>query len=253
MPISEQRWLPATKDLLLTRGEVHVWRASLSPSPSLLAQLSGLLSPDEQERAARFHFDRDRSRFVAARGVLRMILGDCLHTDPAALQFQYEKSGKPDLAAPHQERGLCFNVTHSGDWALYALTLSRRIGIDLEHARVMPEMLDIAQRFFAPEEFAELCSLPAELQPAGFFRCWTRKEAYLKAIGEGLGVPLDQFIVSLAPEQVTRIVSILGDAEEASRWSLRELSVPADYFAALVVEGHDWHLSCWDWTEPQYR
>lgn len=110
-------------------------------------------------------------------------------------------------------------------------------------------MLDIAQRFFAPEECGELRSLPPDLQPAGFFRCWTRKEAYLKAIGLGLGVPLDQFIVTLAPEQAARIVSILGDAKEASRWSLRELSLPPEYYGALVVEGHDWRLSCWEWAE----
>ncbi|MBZ5536431.1 MAG: 4'-phosphopantetheinyl transferase superfamily protein [Acidobacteriia bacterium] len=208
--------------------------------------MAGLLSSDEQERAARFHFEVDRRRFIVGRGLLRTILGQYLEVQPTALRFQYEPQGRPSLAAPERKEKLSFNLSDSGDLAVYALALNRRIGIDLERLRAVPDMLEIAKRFFASEEFDELCSLPGGLQREGFFRCWTRKEAYLKAIGEGLGVPLDQFVVSLASKEVARVVSILGDPEEASRWTLTELAPGADYVAALAVEGQQGRLSCWD-------
>lgn len=210
-----------------------------------------LLSADERQRAARFHFEMHRNRFVLGHGFLRAILGNYLRIDPAAIRFHYAPTGKPSLAAPEGGQSLCFNMSDSGELALYAICLNRRIGIDVECIRVVSEMHEIAKRYFAPEEFNELCSLPTSLQQEGFFRCWTRKEAYLKAIGEGLGVPLDQFVVSIAPKEVARVVSILGDPEEASRWSVRELTPTLNHLGALAVEGHDWRLECWEWTESR--
>lgn len=247
----DQPWLPPTKDLLLTGYDVHVWRASLLPSGSLADHMARLLSVDEQDRAIRFHFEADRTRFIVGRGILRSILGDYLGVHPASIRFHYTSQGKPSLLAPEGNEGFCFNLSDSGDFALYAFALNRRIGIDLERIRTVPDMQEISQRFFAPEEYKELFSLPTSLQQEGFFRCWTRKEAYLKAIGEGLGFPLDQFVVSLDSKELARVVSILGDPVAASRWSLRELVLSSDYIAALVVEGQEWRLSCWDWAASQ--
>ena len=243
-----QAWPRPSQNVRLTGDDVHVWRASLSPSVPLVDQMAGLLSDDEHERAGRFHFQVDRRRFIVGRGLLRTLLGTYLEVQPTALRFQYEPQGKPYLAAPEGKEKLSFNLSDSGDLALYAFALNRRIGIDLERLRAVPDLLEIAKRFFALEEFEELCSLPGGLQREGFFRCWTRKEAYLKAIGEGLGVPLDQFVVSLDSRDGARVVRVLGDPEEAARWSLTELAPAADYVAALAVEGQPWQLSCWDGT-----
>jgi 4'-phosphopantetheinyl transferase len=246
----EYPWRPPPAALTLSNAEVHVWRASLDPAASCVEHLQRTLSADERHRAARFHFPRDRRRFIVARGVLRDILGRYLGVPPSALGFRYNAYGKPALAGVADEEGLRFNVSHSDETALFAVTCGREVGVDIEHLRTAIACEDIAERFFSARERASLRALPAEVKHRAFFNCWTRKEAYIKAHGEGLSLPLDQFDVSLAPGEPVALLATRSDPREALRWSLQALTPGPGYVAAVAVEGQDWRLTCWQWREP---
>src|SRR6185437_13365442 len=174
------------------------------------------------------------------------IIGHYLKTPPAAVRLVYGRHGKPGLAGGDAPPALTFNVSHSGDLALIALTRARMIGVDLEDIRPDFATLDVAARFFAPAEVAALWSLPSDQRVIGFFNCWTRKEAYVKARGEGLSAPLDQFVVSLVPGEPAALLRSDADPREVARWSLRALDLGPDRVGALAVEGRDWALACWD-------
>ncbi len=141
-------------------------------------------------------------------------------------------------------------MSHSHGVALYAVTRDREVGIDLEFIRRDLEVEQIAERFFSRRETATLRALPTALREYAFFLCWTRKEAYIKARGEGLSLPLDQFDVSLIPGEPAALLSTQPDSDEALRWSLQELTLASGYVAALAVEGRGWSLSCWQWPRP---
>jgi 4'-phosphopantetheinyl transferase len=226
----------------LRGDELHVWLVSLDPPPAALARLAGRLSPDERRRAARFRFERDRRRFQAARGALRELLAGYLGQQPERLGFVEGRHGKPELADIGS--GLRFNVSHSGELALCALSLRRELGVDIEQLRELADADALARRFFSTEESAALEALPAAQRLAAFFRCWTRKEAYLKALGAGLLQPLADFDVALFPEQGPCRFSVSGRPEEAARWSLLGLDVGAGYVAALMAERPPWRLVC---------
>jgi 4'-phosphopantetheinyl transferase len=226
---------------------VHVWRAPLVQSAERVEELQRLLGEDERRRAARFHFRKDRECFIVARGLLRTILGRYLHSEPRSLRFIYSVYGKPSLA--DSSGGLRFNLSHSGDFALLALTYGRELGVDIEKLRTDFANEQIAGRFFSPREVARLRALPAGLRLEAFFNCWTRKEAYIKAHGEGLSLPLDGFDVTLAPDEPAQLLSTRDDPGEASRWSLRALHPCHGYVAALAVEGDGWRLKTWRWPE----
>jgi 4'-phosphopantetheinyl transferase len=178
--------------------------------------------------------------------VLRAILGGYLNQGPECLSFCYNSQGKPALDGD----AIRFNVSHSHGVALYAVTRGREVGIDIEHIRFDLAVAEIAERFFSRREVVMLRALPAEVQRQAFFLCWTRKEAYIKARGEGLSLPLDQFDVSLAPGEPAAVLGTQRDPSEASRWSLQELTPAPGYVAALAVEGHGWRLTCWQWPDP---
>lgn len=182
-------WRLPPKSLALGIDEVHVWRAALDGAASHLQSLWQTLSLDERGRAERFHFRRDHDSFVVARGMLRIILGRYLNAEPDRLRFRYSHYGKPTLAGEFDEEALCFNLSHSDRLALYAITRGRKIGVDLE--RIRPDFADeqIAEQFFASGEVAALRALPLHAQQEAFFNCWTRKEAFIKARGEGLSLP----------------------------------------------------------------
>jgi 4'-phosphopantetheinyl transferase len=239
--------------LVLGRDEVHVWHATLSQTPSQIESFLHSLAADEQARAERFYFERDREHFVVARGVLRAILGGYLNRAPESLSFCYSSHGKPALAGESDAHAIHFNVSHSHGVALYAVTRGREVGIDLERIRPGVEVVEIAERFFSPREVAMLQALPTEFQCEAFFRCWTRKEAYIKARGEGLSLPLDQFDVSLAPGEAATILGTRPNPSEASRWFLQEIASAPGYEAAVAVEGHGWRLSCWQWSNPSHQ
>jgi 4'-phosphopantetheinyl transferase len=242
---AEAIWLLPNADLSLPRHEVHVWRASLD-QPQSLTDFFATLAPDEQERAARFHFQKDRHHFIAARGMLRALLSRYLNVRPDELSFGYSAYGKPFLVNEHGG-SVRFNVSHSHGLALFAFAQGPALGIDLEQMRPEVAGEQIAERFFSACEVAALRALPAGQQTEAFFNCWTRKEAYIKARGEGLSLPLDQFDVSLAPGEPAALLHTARAADEASRWLMIELSPGAVYKAALVVEGRDWQLRCWQW------
>lgn len=208
-----------------------MWTTRLDVTPAQLESRARTLSRDEHERAARFRFDRHRAAFIAARAALRSILADYLGVAPHDVSFAYGPNGKPRLASG----GLEFNASHSGDLAVVAITPRHRIGVDVEHCRDL-EYLTLAEHFFAAQEITELQSLAAEARAQGFFNCWTRKEAYVKALGEGLSFPLDQFAVSLKPGAAPALLWSSSGAEEAARWQIVSTSGEPDYIGAVVVE-----------------
>jgi 4'-phosphopantetheinyl transferase len=240
-------WLKPPPGIVLGADEVHVWRAPLTHDGDRLERLRGTLAPDECERAARFHFERDRRHFIAARGLLREILSRYLGLSPNRFRFGYTAYGKPHLADERTGAALRFNVSHAGELALYAISRERELGIDIERLRTDIEHRQIAAQFFSKQEVAALSALPECLQQEAFFLCWTRKEAYIKGIGEGLSLPLDSFDVSLTPGAPASLLAVRGDVGEAARWTLRALEPGAGYHAALVAEGRGWHLKCLEW------
>jgi 4'-phosphopantetheinyl transferase len=231
--------------LALPEDEVHLWRADLEVIGGGESRWQKLLSADELARASRFHFPRDRQRFVAARALLRMILAAYLATDAAALSFLYSKKEKPSLGADYLHSGVMFNISHSGGIALLAFTHRREIGVDVEQIRRDSDLEAIARRFFSPHEQKQLADLPAEEKVDAFFRCWTRKEAYIKATGDGLSLPLSQFDVSLAAGETNALLATRPDESEAARWRLQEVPAGPDCVAALCVGGRDWKLKGW--------
>jgi 4'-phosphopantetheinyl transferase len=243
----DEGWLVSPSRPRLAVGEVHVWRATLRQGESMLSESSALLSDDERERARRFHFQEDRDRYVAARAALRDILSRYLQTPPAAIKFRYSPHGKPALSDPHASDGLSFNLSHSHEVALYAVAGSRAVGIDVERVREGNEVEDIARHFFSPEEVSALNGLPGGRRASGFFDCWTRKEAYIKARGEGLSRPLNSFTVSFVEGEAATIVQTGADDGKGAEWSLFGLTPGADYAGALVVEGCVTRLSRWQW------
>ena len=224
--------------LNLAAEDVHVWWTRLDARSGDLAVGMGMLSEAERDRAARLRLEADRVAFVVRRATLRAILAAYLDTDPADLGFSVNDRGRPTLAGGS---GLRFSLSRSGPIAVYAIAGDRDVGVDVEAvstARVADADLEaLARRFFSVREYEELAGLPDEQRRAGFFACWTRKEAFLKATGEGLGGGLDQFDVTVGADQPPRVVEIRGRPGEAAEWSLRSLALPAGYAGALAVRG----------------
>lgn len=224
-------WLTAPQPASLPGKCVDIWRAPLADE-ALAARLATSLSPEECSRAARFSQERDRRRFVIARGILRSLLSRYLQRSPDAFPIASTALGKPVLAAGFASNSIRFNVSHSADLALFAFAENREIGIDLEHLRPGIDALQLGQRFFSESEAAQLAALPSNLQAEAFLRCWTRKEAYMKAHGKGLQMPLSSFSVSLLPGEPPRLLSF-----DSERWSIHSFLPAPEFVAALVVEG----------------
>lgn len=232
-------------------GEVHLWAIRLDPPRARVAALRRLLTPDETARADRFHFERHRRRFTVGRGCLRELLGGYLGRAPDSLRFAYGEKGKPVLtgSAPAASAGLDFNLSNSHELALAAVAVGTALGVDLEHLRPMPDALEIAERFFSPAERRILAAVPAARRDEAFFNCWTRKEAYLKAVGDGLTAPLDRFDVTLEPGEPARFLAIEGDPGAAKRWSLFHLWPAPAYLGALAIPARGpWRLRAWRWA-----
>ena len=218
--------------LELTAGLVDIWLLDLDPSETEFQRLQSTLNASERERADRFRREILRRRFIAGRGYLRSILGGYLGRDPSSIVFEYGSHGKPGLADPSS--ALEFNLAHSKGIAVCGLTRDNPIGVDIETDRPVDMADRIIQRFFSAAEQKEFQSLAVEDQPAAFLRGWTRKEAFIKALGMGLAYPLDGFDVSLGSENA-RILRVGDDPDEASRWSL--VDIAAGDAAAAVVRG----------------
>ena len=240
----------AAPGLALAPGEIHIWSISLDPPSQRADQLSRLLADDEKARADRFRFDRHRRQYAVGRGALRTLLAAYLGTRPELVRFSYGPRGKPFLGEPFADRGLQFNLSNSDEMALVGFVRGVEMGVDIEYLKPMPDCEQISERFFSPSEREVLRKLPQEVKEEGFFNCWTRKEAYLKAVGEGLAAPLDSFDVTLAPGDPPRMLTLEGDAARAARWTLRHFRPAGNYIGALAIEGSppgggEWAVSAW--------
>jgi len=219
-----------------------VWRATLDAP--IDPRRDGALSTTERTRADRFLTPRDRLRFRRGRGLLRAILGRYLDEDPARLEFEYGPRGKPELAGAR----LRFNLSHSRDLLLVAVTAKSRVGVDVDQVRPVADLDRIARRFFSAAENAALASVPPAHRLEAFFRCWTGKEAFIKATGGGFSVSLSGFDIDLAAEGPAGVV-VHGDPEESTRWSLRRVVPGPGYCAALATEGAPRRVRCWQWSD----
>ncbi|EKQ67466.1 phosphopantetheinyl transferase [Leptolyngbyaceae cyanobacterium JSC-12] len=221
---------------------VHLWAANLSVSDNRLESFFQGLSADEQQRAIRFRFEKDRNRFVAARGILRSLLGIYLGCDPTLVQFAYSDRGKPKLA--NNPLGIQFNLSHSNGMALYAVGCDRVVGVDLEFYRPLSDLGQLAKRFFSQTEYKVLTSLVATAQHDAFFHLWTCKEAYLKATGEGLtGLGTAELrFDSSCPFQIAGLMT--QSQQSFQPWKLVQLQPFPDFVAALAVQGSNFQLQC---------
>lgn len=233
-------WKTSGVALALTRSSVHVWFAHLDHPDAAARQLWGDLSPDECLRAMRFQFERDRNRYVVARSILRQILAIYVAGEPLDLLFKYGPWGKPALGGSFAKTELRFNVSHSAAWAMFAVARKREIGVDLECVRPLSDMLGLAESCFTTVENAALARIPEHERRRAFFDGWTRKEAFLKAIGKGLSFPLKAFSVSVAPGSGWRELTIHEERGVGPEWTLMSVVPPgAELSAALVIEGRD--------------
>lgn len=235
----------------LTPGDVHVWRAGLDLDAPELERLRKILAPDELARAGRFHFEKDRRHFIASRGILREILARYLICGAERLKFRYSPYGKPRLAPETRGDGLYFNLSHSHDLALYAISRFPEIGVDIELVRGDFPCRELAQRFFSPSEINALHSLPESARRLAFFSCWTRKEAFSKAQGKGLSIPLDEFAVSIGPGEPASLLQAESDSVEVSGWVLKEIFPAQEYIAAVAVKAPHCQIRCWQWMQRQ--
>lgn len=232
--------------LELPAGEVHIWSVNLDPPAERVEALGRSLTQDEWDRANRFRFDRHRRQYVVGRGALRSLLAAYAGTRPELVRFTYGPRGKPFLDGSGD---LYFNLSNSDERALVGFVRGREIGVDIEYLKPMPDCEQIAERFFSESERVVLRGTPRESKEEAFFNCWTRKEAYLKAVGEGLAAPLDSFDVTLAPEEPPRMLTLRGDADAAARWWLEHFRLSPEYIGALALERQDpaerWEVRTW--------
>lgn len=237
-------WHLPPNQLSVSSNQVHIWRIFLDSPAISIDLLAQTLSTDEYIRAERFYFERDKNRFIVARASLRTILGSYLGVAAEQVQFCYGHRGKPALAQPYAKSGLCFNLSHSGDLAVCAVTRDREIGVDVELIRPITEAEQIAKRYFSVRENASFQALPNSERQAGFFYHWTRKEAYLKAEGEGLSADSDRFDTSVAIDN-PKVPSISD--RSIPRWFLQGFTPAPNYTATVAVEGKGWDLTYWQY------
>jgi 4'-phosphopantetheinyl transferase len=225
----------------LADDEIRIWRVTPDSATSDSERLWLVLSSDERQRADQFHFEADRWRYIVGRGFLRLLVGEILNLSGSVLRFDYGEFGKPRLIKS-QEQGVRFSISHSGELMLIAVTKGRAVGVDVERVRADFDFDEVAPHFFSTSEFKSLALLTGPSRHEAFFTCWTRKEAYLKARGDGLSLPLDQFDVSLLPGDEAWLLETRHDPGDAHRWSLFPVTVPSGYVATVAAEGSGWKL-----------
>jgi len=239
-------WHIPIENLNLAGNDIHIWLISEDNSPLALKELGEILSSDEQERANRFHFERDKKRYIVGRGSLRTLIGKYyLDIEPERLEFCSGSKGKPALKDTFGGGRLKFNQADSNGMVLYAFSQTHEIGIDIECIRDISNMQEIVEGSFSEYEIAAFSALPDDEKQVAFFNCWTRKEAFIKAIGQGLYFSLDQFDVAFTPVETPKILSIRGDRSEAAKWRLFDLKPLHGYSAALAYKGRILETSYW--------
>jgi len=245
-PRPETPWLQTQRPPSFPRGRVDVWRLLLDKPPT--EDSDAILSSDEVARANRFHFEPDRIHFRRCRSALRRLLAVYLAIPAAEIGFEYLATGKPRLIAAQNPRGLEFNVSHSANMALIAVGSHHRLGVDIEKIRADVDTTALAERFFSLRERAGLQSLPESLRIPAFFACWTRKEAFLKATGDGLSFPLADFSVSTHPDLEPKLEEIKGNTEVGRQWSFANLDAAENFRAAVAVESSRYRLQTYAWN-----
>jgi 4'-phosphopantetheinyl transferase len=223
--------------------QVQLWVKHLDLPSEQVQDLEGTLAADEKIKAQRFRFAEHRRRFIVARARLREILGHYLNLEPHQVVFEYSPKGKPFLCPSLGAKQLQFNLSHSHELAFYGFAQARKIGVDLEYVRSIKDFESLAQRFFCPSESTTLGRLPPLEKEKAFFQIWTAKEAYLKAIGEGIGGGLDRVEISLTTDATPNPLRIVGDNRLAEQWCLWSPSLKQDYVATVAVEQADRALS----------
>ncbi len=248
----DSTWLSPGTNLTLGQAEVHLWAAHLDQPEPVFQALMATLSPDEKDRAARFHFAENQRHYVVGRGVLRHVLAHYLNAAPEALYFVYNPQGKPALGGAWQADDLHFNVSHSRALAVYALIRGCEIGVDVEYLRPVDDLESLAAHCFSAAENTALAAVPSTARLEAFFNGWTRKEAFIKAVGEGLSHSLNSFDVSLAPGETARLQRISNDPTAAERWFLQAFVPAPNYTGALAVEGPVRRVQYWHWRSERF-
>jgi 4'-phosphopantetheinyl transferase len=219
---------------VLTSDSIHVWVMSTRADPEVVSRFETLLTKEEISRAFRLRIQNAKDSFILTRGGLRLLLGRYICQTPTQIEIKYQAKGKPFVSSPAEVQ---FNVSHSGGLALYAFLTGTIVGVDVEHIRPISNAHDVASRFFNPQEVKELASLPEQNFASSFFTCWTRKEAFVKALGGGLSATLSDFCVTLLPGEPARIVSVGDGTASAEDWNLRDVNLGNEYAAAIAYCG----------------
>ena len=248
MHTDELQWGRTIPEKLMLSNEVHVWRVFLDSLEFEVESLLGILSVDELERAKRFHFERDKKRFIVSRGILRNILSYYLGISPQKIIFEYTSQGKPVIASKPGEVPYRFNLCHSGELALYAVSPGRNIGVDTERVRDDVSVDQVSQKFYSHDEISALENTYEKDRSRLFFQYWTRKEALLKATGEGISFPMDKCDVSLISGSVLSPVILSGNNEEGSRFYVQDLFPGNGYVAAIAIDNSNCNISCWHYS-----
>ncbi|MFL6417179.1 MAG: 4'-phosphopantetheinyl transferase family protein [Bryobacteraceae bacterium] len=245
MDLSEQDagedWSAPPVALPEPAANVHLWRVLLD----VVAADIDCLSADERARADKLIHVQHRNRFVAMRSAVRSILSRYLETTPDSIAFAYAEKGKPSISKGQNNLDLRFNLSHSGGIGLLAITVGREVGVDVETRQEVLDFMAVARRFFAAREYRELSALPQDLRQRAFLRCWTRKEAYVKALGAGLACSLQSFSVSVSPDVTD---NALLEAGEARALYVADVSLPDECFAAIALEGRSLPRCCWTYS-----
>jgi 4'-phosphopantetheinyl transferase len=232
----DESWLIPSGEIHLETGEVHLWCISLTGSSQKITEMTDIISQEERDQAKRFHAQSSRVGFILGRGSLRMLLGDYIDINPSNMQFQYSVAGKPRLINDSNDADIQFNYSQSGNLGLISITKDRCIGVDIEKIREDFDFKPIAMRFFTTYELSNLFRLPEREQRSGFFRLWTAKEAYLKAIGVGLSSSLSQFDIELPNSGDVDRYSFIGKNDQ-TRWTIKWVFPYPGYSAAVAVPG----------------
>jgi 4'-phosphopantetheinyl transferase len=240
-------WRLAPDSIEQMEHVINVYRIMLDISDGDIEDMARLLAPEERQRADRFKFPKHRARFIACRAQLRLVLAGFNQLPPDSLVFTYNQFGKPSLTNACGGSSIQFNVTHSHDLGLIAVTTGMQVGIDIERIRPDIDFRHISRQFFAKGEVKSLMSLPPEQQVEAFYTCWTRKEAFLKARGEGLTIPLDHFEVSLKPDEPPRLLHSSPTIQGLADWTFSDIKPGTGYTASLAVNRRDWQFNCWQW------
>ncbi len=240
-------WNIPPENFFLSNQDLHVWRAALDLKRDRIQEYSKWLSNDEMEKAESYYSVRDKDRYVVARGILRTILASYSGTEPAAIRFCYEENGKPVLLDPYGKKSIYFNVSHSEGLALYVFARSFNVGIDVEFMRDISEMDEIVKEFFSAKERICFDALPAGERKKVFFKWWTLKEAYTKATGRAVFHSSDEPDVLALIDEQENSWHIMGNSDDASTWSISDITPDQDCAGAIAVEGTDFNIHYWHW------